>query len=114
MNTGKKLKEVYKQMPVRVGVFRIRNMVSNRQYIEGSVNLDKIWIWHRVELIAGTHRNVWLQREWDYFGEKNFEFEIISEINKREGEQVDYGKEARILATLYIEELRSSGENGYH
>jgi hypothetical protein len=97
-----------------MGVFRIRNRIGNRQFIAASTNLTDTWILNRIELIAGTHRNAWLQRDWNDFGEMNFIFEILCEINVRDGEQINYGKEAGMLAALFVENLKMSGENGYH
>ena len=114
MKTKKELKEAYKLIKFKIGVFQIRNMVNNKIFIDSSVNLDKIWNRHRVELNFGNHRNAVLQKEWKEFGEGNFQFEILSEIEQREDPTIDYAKEAKLLAQLFIEELKPFGEKGYN
>ena len=114
MKTKKELKEEYNLIKPGIGVFQIRNTVNGKIYIESSVNLDKIWNRHRVELNFGGHRNVSLQNDWNEFGEDHFKFEILSEIKQEENKSIDYAKEARQLAKMFIEELKPFGEKGYN
>lgn len=114
MKTRKELKDEYKQISFKIGVFQVRNTVNNKVFIDSSVNLDKIWNRHRVELNFGNHRNVVLQKEWKEFGEDTFKFEILSEIQQGDDPSVDYAKEAKKLAQLFIEELQPFGEKGYN
>ncbi|HRI60690.1 MAG TPA: GIY-YIG nuclease family protein [Saprospiraceae bacterium] len=114
MKTKKELREEYKLIKFKIGVFQIRNIVNNKIFIDSSVNLDKIWNRHRVELNFGNHRNTVLQKDWKEFGENNFKFEILSEIEQREDPTIDYAREAKLLAQMFIEELQPFGEKGYN
>lgn len=114
MKTKKELKEAYNLIKNKAGVFQIRNTVNGKIYIEGSVNLDKIWNRHRSELRLGAHRNVSLQKEWNEFGEDNFKYEILSEIKQEENLHTDYAKEAKQLAKMFIEEIKPFGDKGYN
>ena len=114
MKTKKELKEAYKQIRFKIGVFQIRNLVNGKVFIDSSVNLDKIWNRHRLELHFGNHRNEVLQKEWKAFGEDNFAFEILSEIEQEENPTMDFAKEAKKLAQMFIEELQPFGEKGYN
>lgn len=114
MKTKKELKEEYNLIKPRIGVFQIRNIVNGKVYIEGSVNLDKIWNRHKVELNFNGHRNVALQKDWNEFGENNFVFEILSEIKQDETRNTDYAAESKQLAKMFIEDLKPFGEKGYH
>jgi len=114
MKTNKELKEEYKQMKFKIGVFQIRNKVNGKIYIDSSVNLDAYWNRNRAQLNFGNHQNTVLQNEWNTFGEENFVYEILSEINHKDDEQIDYAKEAGQLAALYIEELKPFDEKGYN
>lgn len=113
MKTNKALKDEYKSKKFKIGVFQIRNTVNEKVFIEGSVNLDAIWNRHRMELNFGNHRNETLQKEWNEFGEKNFRFEILSEIEQKD-DSLDYGKEVRQLAEMFIDELKPFAEKGYN
>lgn len=114
MKTKKELKEEFNLIKPKIGVFQIRNTVNGKVYIEASVNLDKIWNRHFTELKAGGHRNVSLQKDWNDFGEDNFKYEILSEIQQEENKSIDYAKEAKQLAKMFIEELKPFGEKVYN
>ena len=114
MKTNKELKEEYKLIKPRIGVFQIRNTINGKIYIEGSVNLDKIWNRHRVELNYNLHRNESLQKDWNEFGENNFVYEIISEIDQDETKNIDYARECKLLAKMFIDDLKPFDDRGYH
>ena len=113
--TRKELINEYKNTKFRAGVFQIRNTANGKLYVEGSVNLDKIWNRHRLELEFGGHRNTELQQEWKIYGESAFVFEILGELALQE-EQSDeeLKKEVKLLEQMYLEELQPFGEKGYH
>ncbi|TNE59786.1 MAG: GIY-YIG nuclease family protein [Bacteroidetes bacterium] len=115
MKTRKELKDAYKQMKFRMGVFQIRNTVNGKIYIESSVNLDAIWNRHRFQLNAGNHPNNVLQQDWNTYGESQFCYEILAELEQDEdGGARDYSKDLKALELLYVEELEPFGEKGYN
>ena len=114
MKTRKELIKEYKQSKFRMGVFQIRNTVNGKVFIASSVNLDAIWNRLRTELNFGGHRNPVLQKEWKELGEENFKFEVLSEIDQKEGEMVDYNRELKLLEKMFIEELQPFEPKGYH
>jgi len=59
------------------GVYCITNKRNGKIYIGSSVNLDVRWDVHKIDLKYHNHHNKPLQSDWDYFGDKNFIFEII-------------------------------------
>ena len=114
MKTKKDMKEEYKQMKFIVGVFQIRNKINGKIYIDSNVNLEAFWNRNRMQLNFGNHPNELLQKEWKEFGEENFVYEILSEIKQKEEENLDYAKEAKQLAQLFIDELKPFDEKGYN
>jgi hypothetical protein len=114
MKSKKELKQEYSQKQFRIGVFQIRNTVNGKIFIGSSVNLDAIWNRHKSELSLGGHRNAGLQKEWNESGEANFRYEILSELEQKPGDNVDYAKEARKLEGMFIEELQPFGDRGYN
>ena len=114
MKSKKELKEEYKQLKFNMGVFAIKNTVNQKLFIDGSTNLDAIWNRHRLQLNFGSHPNTVLQNEWKLFGSENFVFEILAEIKHNDTEEIDYAKEVKQLAQLYIDELKPFNEKGYH
>lgn len=76
------------------GIYSITNKINNKKYIGLSEDIYTRWGHHRHYLNNGTHDNEYLQRAWNKYGEKNFEFEIITvckpeELNKLEKYYID-------------------------
>lgn len=63
------------------GVYSIMNITNNKVYIGSSVNIRKRWGVHRRALRKGMHHNRYLQRSWNKYGEDNFIFNIIEELD---------------------------------
>ena len=72
MKSNKQLKDEYKQLKFKIGVYQIRNIVNGKIFIDGTVNIEAIFNRQRLQLNFGNHPNSLLQDEWKTFGEKNF------------------------------------------
>ncbi|GAB1795501.1 GIY-YIG nuclease family protein [Priestia megaterium] len=89
-----------------VGIYMIKNKLNNKIYIGQSINLERRITAHIRDFNKGTHRNHYLQRAWDKYGEENFLFTILEycetdELDKKE--------------MYYIKEFNSLVENhGYN
>ncbi len=114
MKTKKELKQAYKHMKFRMGVFQIRNTVNDKIFIEGNIDLDSIWNRHRFQLNFGNHPNEALQLEWNTYGEAKFVYEILDEIKPSETEITNYNKEIKLLEQMFIDELQPFDDKGYH
>ncbi|MBL0331358.1 MAG: GIY-YIG nuclease family protein [Chlorobi bacterium] len=114
IKTKKEIKEEYRTKKFKIGVFQIRNVVNGKVDIDGSIDLEAIWNRKRMELNFGNHRNDYLQKEWKEFGEDNFKYEVLSEIKQTEGENIDFKNEVKLLAQLYIDELKPFEDKGYN
>ncbi len=114
MKSKKDLKSEYKLKKFKMGVFQIRNTVNNKIFIDSSINIDAIFNRHRLQLNFGSHPNNLLQNEWKEYGEEQFVFEILAELKQNETEEIDYAKEAKQLAEMYIDELKPFDEKGYN
>ena len=114
MSNKKELKEQYKQMKFRMGVFQIKNNATGKLYIESSVNLDAIWNRHRTQLRFGVHTVQALQQDWNVYGEAQFSYEILSVLEQKEEDTHDPKRELKELERMYLEELRPYGERGYN
>jgi hypothetical protein len=111
MKTKKDLKDDYKQMKPRMGVFQIRNTTTNKAWIDSSTDLVAIWNRHKYALNHGSHANVHLQSDWKEQGEENFQYEILSEIQEDLSRTIDYKKEVKQLASMFIEDLQPAYNN---
>lgn len=114
MKSKKELKEEYKQKRFVMGVLQIRNTTSNKIFIDSSVDVNAKWNRHRMQLNFGNHPNAELQKDWRELGETNFEYEILGEIENKEGEIINYNKEVKLLEEMYAEELQPFDEKGYN
>jgi hypothetical protein len=63
----KELKREYKHSHRRMGVWQIRNLVSDKALIGTALNLEGILNRHQFALKMGTHQNHALQADWNEF-----------------------------------------------
>jgi hypothetical protein len=114
MKTRKELKEEYKQMKFKMGVFQIKNKVNGKLFLGSSTDLSAIWHAQKLQLELGIHQNSDLQQEWTEYGAENFIYEIREELIRTDDKPLDYAKEVRTLEEMIIEEIQPFGEKGYH
>jgi GIY-YIG catalytic domain len=114
MKSNKELAQAYKLIKPQMGVFQIKNEQNGKFLIGSSTDLKAIWNRNKAELNFNSHRNKALQADWTTFGEQAFTFTILSEIQQKEEEKIDYAKEVKTLEGMFIEELQPFGEKGYH
>lgn len=67
-----------KKLP-KCGVYVIKNILDDKVYIGGSVDLPARKRSHFKLLKAGTHYNSELQKDYSYLGSEYFEFQAIEE-----------------------------------
>ena len=68
-----------------IGVYKIENLINGKVYIGQTKECFQRRYWlHRWELKNGTHKNSYLQKAWNKYGEKNFKFEVIEILPKEE------------------------------
>lgn len=109
------MKDTYKKLKFKVGVFQIKNTVNQKIFVGSSADLDAIWNRIKTELKFGSYPNAALQNDWKIYGEDNFAYEILSEIKQEDdGLQRNYRKEARQLEEMFLDELRPFGDRGYN
>lgn len=59
------------------GIYCIINIINNKRYIGSSKNIKRRLQIHRAELRHNWHSNSHLQRAWNKYGEKSFEYYVI-------------------------------------
>ena len=62
------------------GIYKITCLSNNKVYIGSSVNIERRWKEHKRYLRGGYHKNPFLQKAWDKYGESNFLFEVVEEV----------------------------------
>ena len=86
-----------------IGVYQIKNKENGLIYIGSSKNIKRRWKTHTDGLKKGNHDNMFLQKDWNKYGEDAFEFSILEECE--ENEQYDLEQE-------YINNLLPFNRNG--
>lgn len=114
MKTRHELREEYKQIKYKMGVFQIKNISNGKIFISSSLDLKAIWHSQRLQLETGTHVNSDLQKDWNEFGPENFSYEILEEIQEKDDKPLDYRKEIKALEQIVIEDLQPFGDKGYN
>ena len=62
----------------------ITNIANGKIYIGSSKSILQRWRNHIRELEADSHKNMFLQEDWNKFGKHAFVFEILEECNEEE------------------------------
>ena len=91
--------------PKEPGIYKIYNMKNKKCYVGSSVNLRKRWGDHLRMLRGNYHHNAHLQRAWEKYGAREFEFIILERVKDKE----DLVEREQ----LWIDKLNSCGE-GYN
>lgn len=73
----------YTNITKKPGIYKIVNKVNGKFYIGSAVNLRNRRHSHYNELRHNKHNNKHLQRAWNKYGEKNFEFIVIEIIEDK-------------------------------
>ena len=66
------------------GVYRIQNIIEDKNYIGKSWNIEKRWKQHIATLKSNKHINSKLQSAFNKYGLDSFEFTILEETDKPE------------------------------
>ncbi|AOC94396.1 hypothetical protein BB050_01263 [Flavobacterium anhuiense] len=114
MKTKKELRDEYKEMKFKKGVFQIRNTVNKKVYIDSSADLDAIFKRQKFQLNCGNHPVAELQKDWKELGEDKFEFEILSEIKENDTAVKSDPKDLKLLEQMFLDEIKPFDEKGYN
>lgn len=69
---------IYKEF----GIYRITNLKNGNSYIgKTGMNFGDRWDCHKAQLNGGYHDNSHLQRAWNKYGSKSFEFCVLESVN---------------------------------
>jgi hypothetical protein len=110
----KAAKLAYKASRRPIGVYVIRNLVSDKIFVGSSMDLTAIFNRTRFQLAAGAHPNKELEADWKHLGAAKFEFEVVEELVPRDDPNYDYKADLEVLEDLWLEKLEPYGERGYN
>ena len=96
-----------------IGVYKITNIINGKVYIGESMNIEGRWNEHRDDLKSGNHHSYKLQEDYNTYGEDNFKFEVLEEIDVNNLELMMHKCLLIILENKYIKKFNSI-VNGYN
>lgn len=62
-----------------IGIYIIQNIVTNKNYVGSSIDIDDRWSNHRARLNMEQHANRYLQRAWKKYGKESFTFTVLEQ-----------------------------------
>lgn len=68
-------------IPTTRGIYTITNVLDGKYYVGSSITVEKRLKQHKRSLLANKHHCKHLQRAWNKYGEQNFKFEIVLNLN---------------------------------
>ena len=114
MERRKELLEMYKQMKPDMGIFVIQSRQSQKCFLEVSQNVKAKINSTTFQLNANTHPNKELQKEWNEYGEANFDIEVLEKLKYSEDEsKTDYREELEILKLQWEEKMSHDNVSFY-
>jgi hypothetical protein len=111
MKTKKELKQEYKSMKFRHGIFQIVNKQENRIYLQTTTDLDRAYNSDIFQLKAGMHSNKILQNDWNVMGSEFFEFKTFDELFVNEtATPTEIKQDLKELMEMHLAELKKNGQ----
>lgn len=114
MNRRKELKEEYRRMKFKMGVFKLTNLANGKIFIGSSLDLVAAWHSLKFQLELGTYPNQELQQDWKLYGLENFTYDIAEEVEQKDESNLDWIKEVKALKELVEEVVQPYEEKGYN
>jgi len=114
MQTKKEIKEAYKSLKFRAGIYQINNTLHERIYLQTTTDLDRAFNADLFKLNAGMHPNKSLQKDWNDIGAGNFEMTLYDELTVKETlSPAEIQQELKALLEMHISELKNAGKSVY-
>jgi hypothetical protein len=114
MDRRKELKLAYKQNPLPMGVFQLKNNVNGKMLIGGSMNLPGMKNRLLFQLRMDSHPSNELQADWRSLGADAFSFDVLETIKAEEIPQEEWKKNVLALEEKWLANLEPYGEKGYN
>ncbi len=103
----------YKETPRPAGVFGVRNTADDKLLVGASTDLRAMLNRQRFQLEMGLHPDKELQADWDRAGQDAFSFEVLDELEPKDGPSSDLRDDLLTLYDMWIGRLTSAGQTLY-
>jgi len=118
LKTKDELKKQYKDTPIPMGVFLVRNTKTNEFIVGASRNLAGSLNLHQAVLKMGKSndpllKNPKVMEDYRAQGADTFEFTILDTLKPKEEQGWDPGEDLKALEKIWFEELKNRGWTAY-
>ncbi|MCP4021437.1 MAG: DUF2087 domain-containing protein [Desulfobacteraceae bacterium] len=100
------INEYKNKKPSAWGIFQIKNCKTGKIFIDATNRLDTIYNRHKAELKFKTHWNKSLLKDWQEFGEQNFSFEILDQIDPKKVVGTNHTKHLKEHLEIWLEKVK--------
>ena len=105
----KELQNRYKAREIVGGVYAIKNMLSNKVFLEAATDIRGIKNRFEFAQKTGSCVHVKLQSDWDMQGGGQFVFEVLEELRKGDAQSAEGFKAGlALLKEMWLEKLSES------
>lgn len=104
----------YFSEPVEIlsGVYQIKNLENNKIFIGSARNIKKLE-GLKFQLNMGSFMNKALQKDWQKYGEDQFEISVLESFEETD-EMTSVAKKINEMKKAWLEKLQPYDEKGYH
>lgn len=114
MDRREMIKE-YKSALQPMGIVQVKNIKNGRVYLTASANTRATINSLRFQLKMGAFPpSPALAQDWKKLGEQCFLIEVLDELKPVDDPDHDYQDDLKMLKTIWLENLKPYGEQGYH
>ncbi len=118
MKSREELKKQYKDTPVPMGVFLVRNTKTNEFVLGSSLNLNGALNMHRQVLKWGKPtdpliKNPQIMEDYRSQGEATFEFTVLDSLKPKDEPGWNPTEDLKALEKIWLDELKSRGWTPY-
>ncbi len=114
MTDKKELKRLYKESHPPMGIYQFKNLESGKVFIGSSPNLPGKKNAIEFQLKMGSHMNNELQEDYKRLGVDKFVFEVLDELDPKEGVDYDYSDDLYALFELWTDKMDVNEKNSYN
>ena len=99
------LREKAKAHKITMGVLSVRNNITEKQYVQGSLNMEALVNKIKFLLNGRLFTNPQLQNDWTEQGSENFTFEFVTVIHPQDNKYINYRQEIMKAEKAYLDSI---------
>lgn len=95
----------FKERVVPMGVYRVRNTITNNALVAAHPDVNAILNRHMAQLRMSAHPNKTLQADWKTHGAESFQFEVLDTLTPSDDPGYDPKDDLAALEDMWLEKL---------